>query len=175
MGKCKYCGEKIDDGAVFCPFCGKQLKQPPKEKVKTVVKTVQKKVVDKAAVSDARSEGIQAAFNFLAALGMDFSEEIDGEIPLVHAADMGDAEMVQALLDAGADVDAVDSDSNTALHKACENGDNKIAKILLDNNADVDMENDYGETPLSLARANGSRYMVGLLHKSGAVDDDDDA
>ncbi|MDD7416410.1 MAG: hypothetical protein PUK48_03485, partial [Spirochaetales bacterium] len=35
------------------------------------------------------------------------------------------------------------------------------------------LKNDYDETPLSIVRDKGNRYIVGLLHKSGAIDGDD--
>lgn len=167
--KCKYCGQEINvtSDLYYCTSCGKELK---KEKQK--VKLVTKKIVDKTAEKKAYLDGMKEAFEFISYNGIDLDDE---DIPLlVLASENSDAELVEALLKAGAYVDTQDSDQNTALHKACENGDNGIVKLLLENNADVELENDDGETPLSLARENGNKYIVGLLHKSGAEDDDGD-
>ena len=57
---------------------------------------------------------------------------------------------------------------------AAANGYNKLAKILIDAGADVDMTNDDDESALSLARDNGNRYIVDLLRKAGAYEEDDD-
>ena len=57
---------------------------------------------------------------------------------------------------------------------ACRENKNKVAKYLIDAGADVDAENDYGETPISIARENDNRYLVGLLRKAGAYEEDDD-
>ncbi|MCR5622935.1 MAG: ankyrin repeat domain-containing protein [Treponema sp.] len=177
MTKCKKCGEKLKADSIFCPNCGVQVKKLANEKsaVKTVRKTtVQKKVVDKDAVAKARAGGIKAAFRFFASCGIDFDEELGDEIPIIRATELGNSEMIQALLSVGASVDITDSNGNTALMKASEDGKNQVAKLLIDHGADVDLKNNYDETALSLARDKGNKYIVGLLRKAEATDSDDD-
>lgn len=159
--KCS-CGRILEKDFKFCPECGKSLAK----------RTSADKKTEELKLKNAKIEGMKEAFEFISENGIDLDNE---DIPLlVLASENSDAELAEALLKAGAYVNAQDLDQNTALHKACENGSNEIVKLLLENNADVELENDYGETPLSLARENGKKYIVGLLHKSGAEDDNDD-
>lgn len=162
--KCK-CGRIIEDDFKFCPECGISFSNE---------KAADKKENERK-INEARFEGIKQAFSFLRNCGMDLDDgSYCDDVPLlIQASDNSEIEIVEALL-LGADVDVLDDDENTALHKACENGNKDIVKILLDHNAGTDFENDYEETPLSIAREKGNRYIVGLLHKSGAIDDDDD-
>ena len=57
--------------------------------------------------------------------------------PLLLACMNGQAEVARLLLEHNADVNAVDDDSNSALHYAVEQCDEELIKILLDANIDV--------------------------------------
>ena len=90
---------------------------------------------------------------------------------LVEAARVRDAEAVDALLEASADVNAAAPDGATALHWAAYHDALPLAGRLLGAGADVDAANDYGVTPLSLACDNGSAAMVARLLEAGADPD----
>ena len=87
---------------------------------------------------------------------------------LVDAVRARDAEAVEALLGAFADVNAPAADGATALHWAAYQDALPLADRLLNAGADVDAANDYGVTPLSLACDNGSARMVMRLLEAGA-------
>lgn len=54
--------------------------------------------------------------------------------------------LARALLEDGADPNAVDGDGNTALHWAAENGATEVARVLIEYGADVTRTNYNGET-----------------------------
>jgi ankyrin repeat protein len=61
----------------------------------------------------------------------------EGMTPLTAAAHNGNLDMVQCLLDLGADVDKKDEAGDTALHNAAANGELAIVQCLVDVGADV--------------------------------------
>lgn len=60
-------------------------------------------------------------------------------------------EMAVALLDYGANVDALDKHRQTPLHRACLNRYNKGTIVLLDYGADINLEDEFSHTPLDYA------------------------
>jgi hypothetical protein len=67
--------------------------------------------------------------------------------PIVFAAEMGATEVVQILLEAGADPNAFEKDGWSALHWAARNGYNTIAELLLEHGAQVNPQDAKGYTP----------------------------
>jgi ankyrin repeat protein len=65
------------------------------------------------------------------------------------------SEMVKALIDKGADVNAKDKDGQTALMLAAGGGYTEIVKALIEKGADVNAKNNTGDTALSLAKKGG--------------------
>ncbi|CAE8641988.1 unnamed protein product [Polarella glacialis] len=86
-----------------------------------------------------------------------------GLTPLHFAAKFGSAESLRLLLDANADVGAVDEEGLTPLHVAIKFGSAESARLLLGANADVNARNISGLTPLHVAVKFGSAESVRLL------------
>jgi len=89
---------------------------------------------------------------------------------LHHAATVGPVEMVRALLDAGANVNAKDSRGFTPLTLtiAADHQDLAIVRLLIERGADVNCRAGTGETPLDWAEKFGFPQAVALLTKAGA-------
>ncbi len=90
-----------------------------------------------------------------------------GWTPLVSAIKMGDTELAEAMLAAGADVNA--GKQLKPLAAAAEEGNVAIARRLLEHSVDPDGRvDDEGRTALHVAAEAGSRAVAELLITSGA-------
>ena len=87
---------------------------------------------------------------------------------LITAAESGDVESVNGLIEKGADVNAGISFGGTALHRAASGGHVDVAMILIANGANVNTKNKYRATALHLAAWNGNVEVVKILIESGA-------
>jgi len=92
---------------------------------------------------------------------------VDSE--LADAAERGDAETVQTLIRAGADVNAAQNGGMTALHWAAQGGHAEMARMLLVAGAFPDAATrNGGYTPLHLAARAGHEALLGVLLEGGA-------
>ena len=84
---------------------------------------------------------------------------------------------VDALLEMGADVNAVNGQGNTAIHAAISGGFNRIIKRLVEKGADVNIKNKRGQSALKMALGYGAaggnhtrEDTAALLRSLGAQD-----
>ena len=87
---------------------------------------------------------------------------------LIEASYRGYTEIVQILIDKGADVNAQGDYGYTALIAASAIGHTEIVQILIDKNAKVNEKNNGGYTALLVASQNGHTKVVQLLLDKGA-------
>lgn len=103
--------------------------------------------------------------------GVDNVDQRDsyGQTPLMYAAGRSNSEMVQLLLDAGADVNArSDAGWTPLMYAARDNTDIAVAFRLIQAGADLRAANESGETALEIARASGNRAVADLIADSRA-------
>jgi hypothetical protein len=86
-----------------------------------------------------------------------------GKTFLMVAPTYGMRKQVQALLDAGADVNARDAEGNTALHYSAEFAYRKVAALLLAGGADPTLRNKKGESAAQYGREKGQVYIARFL------------
>ena len=93
----------------------------------------------------------------------------DGMTALHWAAELGNAELVRLLADAGADLEAVTRIGDlTALHIGAEVGQGGAVRALLEAGAKVEARNVNGSAPLHFAALSGSADAVAALADHGA-------
>ena len=71
----------------------------------------------------------------------------EGRTALINAAFYNNIDLLEWLINQGADIDAKDYIGYTALHFACQEGHIDSVKLLLLNNADVNIVDEHGNTP----------------------------
>lgn len=101
-------------------------------------------------------------------------EEMTDETDVMLAAFSGDTSSLQRLIEEGADIHAVNSNGETALHYASGNGQLETAEQLLKAGADPNTEDDGAYTPLWNAYEMGDEELVRLLIRYGADPNQED-
>lgn len=88
--------------------------------------------------------------------------------PLMRACQLGELEIVEALLDAGAALDALNGDGNNTLWLACYSGSLAIIDHLVRAGIAIDHQNASGATCLMYAASSGKTEVVARLIEAGA-------
>jgi hypothetical protein len=88
--------------------------------------------------------------------------------PLMRATIRGHLEIVQYMVENGANLDLRSDDGNTALMFAAEKGNTAIVKYLVENDANINARNNKGETALSWAYDKGEMGVYDYLIAHGA-------
>jgi len=117
---------------------------------------------------------LDAAFAFV---GMAENTIIPGGLSrtsLHFASAEGNVEVVQSLLDKGADVNERNAEHESALYVASDEGKLEVVKLLIKYGAEVDLPNKFGFTPLHAASHLGHRDIAELLLDHGANIDTQD-
>jgi ankyrin repeat protein len=145
------------------------------------IKLVQKFLEDGIDV-DTRNEGNRTALVIAAGRGnlemtrlliksnADVNAIVSEGGALVWASYAGSVEVVELLLDKGANVKARGTVNRTSLHHAAMSGNNEVIKKLLEAGIDVNAKDNQGETPLSMATVNyrGNAETLLILIEHGA-------
>ena len=73
---------------------------------------------------------------------------------------------LQAMIDAGADVNATDYKGETPLHEAARYGNAEVIAVLLKAGADVNARDGDGNDPLDFARKHSHTKVISILEKA---------
>ncbi len=127
------------------------------------------------AVADAGSDKRKiSAVRILQCKGLMFSNSASTEVaddePLIYmaAADGWEPQDLKFLIDAGANVGAVNGTKASALHAASGNGDLSAIQVLVQAGANVNQLDQYGKSPIHYAARNGHPQTVECLVNYGA-------
>ena len=112
---------------------------------------------------------VRVLINSGAKLEARFKGYYDNYSPLHFAARFNNADVVKALIDAKADVEARSEDDQSPLHLAAiYNNRPSVAAALLNAGTDVNDQNKWGRTPLSFAAGNENPAVVKRLLQADA-------
>ena len=117
------------------------------------------------ALHDAITHVSLAAVRLLVEAGAD----VDEESPIIYAVGHNNFEVVQYLVEKGANVNGRGRDNNTALHEAARYYSYlPSGQLLIAHGADIEARNSDHNTPLHLAAASNNSRAVSLLLEKGA-------
>ncbi|KAJ3110134.1 hypothetical protein HDU96_006885 [Phlyctochytrium bullatum] len=124
---------------------------------------------------DKEPERLLEMVRYLLAVGTDPNTTADSYTPLHKAAFYGAENVVPLLIDAGAEIDAVNKFERTPLHVACSYGQAGLAGLLVNAGANVESVDEIGRKPLHLAANGDHAECVKILLYAGVNVDAVDA
>jgi len=81
-----------------------------------------------------------------------YIKDKDGNLPIHMASELYNLNLIKLLLKDGVDINEVNYNGETPLHKACIKSRNiEMIKYLIEHGSDINKTNNYGETPLMRA------------------------
>ena len=95
------------------------------------------------------------------------ARDVSGSTSLIRAATKGHLDMVNLLLERGADPNAVDANSWTALFWAVHRGHVAVVKPLIARGASINIRDPGGRSPLQVAQMEGQTEIHQLLEAAG--------
>lgn len=121
-------------------------------------------------ITAVRTGNINDLKQYLAAGYPNLHEEhnAEGHTLLNIACDNGRVECAEALIAAGADVNAKDYNCRSSLHLSCHRGSAECAKLLIKAGADINAIDDTRWTPLYIASLRGQLECTNVLIDAGA-------
>jgi hypothetical protein len=108
--------------------------------------------------------------NVTRAGSLDVRLDVRDETPLIWAVSEGYVDIALTLIEAGAQLDAQNSDGNTALLRSACEGRTELARVLIAVGADLDVQNNDGYSALILANRRGNLEIAAALLTAGAED-----
>ena len=115
-------------------------------------------------VFEAARSGAEVLARFLPDGAAEVDEE--GLSALIHAVDAEQLEAVEALLDAGADVDGGDAEGSAPLHYAALLGAEGLCELLKERGASLTLQNDDGMTAADVAADEGWHELADFLRST---------
>lgn len=91
---------------------------------------------------------------------MNEREDAWNATPLIMAAYYGKNDCVEALIQAGAELDTQDKDGDTALTSAAKMGQYNSSKLLLDAGADITIRTNSGKTAKTIAKTDEIKNLI---------------
>lgn len=108
---------------------------------------------------------------FLLENGIDIKDEF-GRTSLVNSALYNNVELIDWLLDNGADIDSTDNNGYSALHFAAQEANNESLSLLIKKKANINIQDIHGNTPAWVCIMNwkggGNLTNLKTLYKNGA-------
>ncbi|MCK5605998.1 ankyrin repeat domain-containing protein [Candidatus Pacearchaeota archaeon] len=126
---------------------------------------------DLTALRWAAANGDRMTVQFLLKNGARVNENssgIEGSLPLLLAARIGDTEMARLLLEHGASLLSKDRGGMCVLMVAAETGNFGVAELLVESGIDVNVRDNSGSTALMAAAEAGNARILSFLLQKGA-------